>query len=254
MTKSQGTIIHTMLVLLIFLLASCGEAPAVTQPIPTASATPDVGALSTQVVATVYAAAKTSSAPSITPTQPTPTATYVPPVVRFDSDSNCRSGPGIKFPLLEVLKAGQTAEPLGYHSEGKYWVVKYSQGNEGCWVVADFVTPSGSIETLPNMTLPPTYTPEPAPAAPKLTTWDYSCEFANEICTVTLILEWQDLANNETGYSIFRNNELVANLSPNAITYTDIIYLGRNQAATYFVQAYNFDGAARSADIKIVIP
>lgn len=220
---------------------------------PVTISTPDVGAIQTQVVATVYAEALTASVPTITPTQFTPTPTYDPPKAHFDEDSNCRVGPGIKFVLVAIIKAGQTAELVGAPPQGNYWVVKNPSGNEACWVVRDFATPSGSVETLPTVGAPATYTPQPAPPAVTLKTWKYSCAYAaNNSSAVTINLEWDDLSDYEFGYNIYLNNKVIAGLGANSTAYTDITYLANGQAATYFVEAYNFDGVGRSREVKAI--
>jgi uncharacterized protein YraI len=242
------------IVFLTFLLSACSS-PA-TEP-PVISPSPDVSVLSTQAVATVYAAAQTASAPTATiatPILPTATPTFAKPVMHFDADTNCRSGPGIKFSLVGVIKAGQTAEPLGLPAQSNYWVVKSPTGNGDCWVVADYITPSGNMTMIPKVTAPPTYTPRPVPVAPALASWDFSCAYAfansQSASTVTVILKWQDSSEFEIGYGVYRNGELIASLSENATTYTDIAFLSYGETVSYYVEAYNYDGAARSKVVK----
>jgi hypothetical protein len=249
-----------IILLALFLQGSACSLPATQSP-PLATQQPltstlDVNALSTQVVATVYAAALTASAPPTTVTVSVPTITitpsYVKPELRFDDDTNCRGGPGIRFTLVRIFKAGEIAEPIGLPLQGNYWLVKSPSGSDICWVVGDFATPSGSVTQLPKMTIPPTYTALPVPIAPRLKSWDYSCAYANNACTVTVILVWEDLTDNESGYNIYRNSELIASLAPNANTFTDVTYLGYDQAVTYYVEVYNADGLrARTQDIKV---
>jgi hypothetical protein len=244
----RQNIIHIILSTMLLCACSLPEAEQ-----PTVTSGPDISALKTQAVATVYADALTASVPTITPTVLTSTPTYAKPAMHFDEDTNCRRGPGIKFELVEVIKAGQTAEPLG--AQGNYWVVKSSSGSGPCWVVADFATPSGEVAQLPKMTAPATYTPRPVPLAPALQSWDYSCEFvfnnSQSASTLTVVLKWQDLSASEVGYSVYRNKELVASLAENSTTYTDTTYLSYGDAATYYVEAYNYDNAARSREVKV---
>ena len=244
----RQNIIHIILSTMLLCACSLPEAEQ-----PTVTSGPDVSALKTQAVATVYAEALTASVPTITPTVLTPTPTYAKPAMRFDEDTNCRRGPGIKFELVEVIKAGQTTEPLG--AQGNYWVVKSPTGGETCWVVADFATPSGEVERLPKMTAPATYTPQPVPVAPVLNSWDFECEYASannqSASTVNVVLKWADSSGFEIGYSIYRNNELIADLPANSTKYTDTFYLSYADVATYYVQAYNYDGAARSKEVKV---
>ena len=246
-------------ILLVFILSSCSspvtaqaEQPVAEKPVVTA--TPDVNLLSTQAVATVYAAL-TAAAPTVTPTISIPTPTIVKPAIRFDADTNCRSGPGIKFELVAVIKAGQTAEPLGAPAQGNYWVVKNPAGSGSCWVVRDFATPAGTVAALPKMTAPPTYTAMPMPVAPALNSWDFECVYAytdtQSASTATVVLKWADSSDYEIGYSVYRNTELIADLPANSTTFTHTSFLSYAEVATYYVQAYNYDGAARSKEIKV---
>lgn len=239
-------------VLLIILLAAC-NLPTSKPPV---DPTPDANVLRTQAVATVFAAAPTTSVPELTPTVSlTSTPTDAKARIRFDVDTNCRSGPGIKFALVTIIKAGQIAEALGVPPQGNYWVVKSPSGSGACWVVADFATPSGNVGQLPKMTSPPTYTPQPAPLAPSLISWVYTCDLVSNNnqsgSTVTVVLKWQDMSNSEAGYNVYRNNQLIASLAANSTEYTEATFLGYGDALAYFIEAYNSDGAARSKGITI---
>jgi hypothetical protein len=233
------------------LLAACNA--SATEPAGTP--TPDIGVIKTQAVGTVIAAAKTAAVPTITPTVLTPTPTFVKPSIHFAEDTNCRSGPGVRFGLIKNIKAGETAEPVGQPVNGGYWVVKSPGRNEPCWVVAEFATPSGSIDRLPKMTTPPLPTPQPVPEAPTLTGWDFSCvyPFTNSQAgaTANVVLKWADPSPFIVGYGIYRNNTLITSPAATINTYTDTFYLSYGESATYYVLAYNYDGSARSKEITI---
>jgi hypothetical protein len=242
------------LLLLPFLLVAC-NLPATQSPM--ASPTPDVGALQTQAVATIYAGITASippiPSPTITPVLPTLTPTPALPKIYFAGDTNCRQGPGVRFPLVTVIKEGQTAKLAGKPQQGDYWVVVNPNGSGQCWVVRDFATPSGVNDDLAVVTAPPTYTSMPRPAAPALANWDFSCEYASadgQSFTITVQLRWHDMSESELGYNIYRNDELIASLPPDTTAYTDVTYLVVGQGVTYIIEAWNSDGVARSKPIN----
>ncbi len=234
--------------LALFVLAACNL------PAETIEPTVDVNFLQTQVVATVIAEV-TNSAPTSTAT-PLPTASPSPEPAKiyFSGDTNCRTGPGVKFALVSVLKEGQTVLLAGQPKEGDYWVVVNPDRSGLCWVVRDFATPIGSTDKLTIIVPPSTSTPMPLPLAPALVGWDYSCEYASansqSLSTITVELKWQDSSDYELGYNVYRNRELIASLPPDTIAYTDVTYLSFGQAAFYYVEAWNYDGTARSKEVK----
>jgi len=217
--------------------------------------TVDVATLKTQAVATVVAAAHATATTGSSPVVSTPTPTSDKMVLRFDADTNCRGGPDVRFERVAIIKAGQIVDAQGAPTQGNYWVVKNPNGSGLCWVVADFVTPSGNMGQLPKMTAPPTYTAQPAPRGPSLISWDYSCEFASNDnqsgSNVTVTLKWQDVSNNEQGYNVYRNDAQVVSLAANSVEYSETVYLGYGDTESYFIEAYNTDGTARSKVISI---
>jgi len=102
---------------------------------------------------------------------------------------------------------------------------------------------------VPTVTAPPTPTgnaPE-APTFPK-NGWSYYC-FGTGQADVTL--NWNDKADNETGYRILRNGEVIAELPANSTSFSESITLLSGQSATYQIEAYNLVGATRSAPITL---
>jgi hypothetical protein len=73
----------------------------------------------------------------------------------------------------------------------------------------------------------------------------------NHVCagsTYTVTLAWGDTANNETGYRVYRDTNLIATLGANATSYTDSPLTGGPYY--YVVEAYNDAGAASSSSAK----
>jgi uncharacterized protein YraI len=103
-----------------------------------------------------------------------PTATFGGPTVFVADQVNVRSGPNVKYELVGVLIAGQTAPALG-RSPGSEWIqIEYPGGPGGkAWVYAPLVSVrEGTLEGLPvaevppTATIPPTETPLPGSVLP----------------------------------------------------------------------------------------
>jgi hypothetical protein len=100
--------------------------------------------------------------PSLTPTV---TYTLTPSVVTLtvSGNTNCRTGPGTVYDLLDSLLVGQTAEVVGRDAAGENWVVKMpSNPTRTCWLWGRYATLSGNWEALPIIEPPPTPTPAPS--------------------------------------------------------------------------------------------
>lgn len=128
------------------------QTPVVTTPTIPATSTPEPTA--------------TSSIP------PTPTPTPLPgvPVATVNVDLNVRGGPGTAYPILGLLRAGQSAEITGRSNDGRWWQIKFPGvvGERG-WLAAEYVaarnTGNVPIVQAPSLPVPPTPTPRP-PAPP----------------------------------------------------------------------------------------
>lgn len=112
-----------------------------------------------------------SAAPQATPTntlQGTPTSSAV--LISVSTATNCRSGPGREYDLLDVLNVGETAEAVGQYPAANYWIIKRPHGTGVCWLWGEYVTVvGGEALLLPEMTPPPSPTPPPFPTPQPLT-------------------------------------------------------------------------------------
>jgi uncharacterized protein YgiM (DUF1202 family) len=163
-------------------------------------------------------------------------------VLSINENTNCRSGPGELYPVLLVLRAGQSVDIVGRSAEGNYWVVNRPDQSGTCWAWGEYATASGSIESVDRLAAPPTVTPSP-PTAPRALLYNFVCSF-NE---TTTNLTWTDAANNELGYRVLRNGQEIANLPANSNAYTDIAPSSVGRSFTYTVQAYNSGGVSPSS-------
>lgn len=101
--------------------------------------------------------------PVLTPTfSPSPTETLTPtpnyPRVTLGADSNCRSGPGLAYEILGLVKAGQTAEIVGQDVGQGYWIIRLpSNPVVLCWIWRASATVTGNAGGAP------IFTPQPTP-------------------------------------------------------------------------------------------
>ena len=187
-----------------------------------------------------------SPIPSITTTPPapeitgTPTLTITPPYSQpffsFSENINCREGPGIQYRVITLIRAGQQATGVGV--QGTYWIVNNPNGDGTCWIPNEFSTPSGSTWELPTVSSPPTITGVPL-AAPTWSNWEYFCTATSGNTTMTMTLKWTDHAQNETGYKVYRNGELVTTLGPDANTYVDNAAVSAGKELIYAIEVFN---------------
>ncbi|OGO38088.1 MAG: hypothetical protein A2Z03_10130 [Chloroflexi bacterium RBG_16_56_8] len=105
------------------------------------------------------------------------------------------------------------------------------------------------------MTPPPTPTPA-LPAAPGGLS-------ATRVCKTLLgppphlemtnaVLSWNDKADNEAGYNIYRDGSLIATLDPDSESFTDADPPGLDH--TYWVEAFNEAGSSNQKKIDVACP
>lgn len=114
-------------------------------------------------------AVEAATAATDTPTT-APTATAIPSAgIPLASPSglavNCRSSPGLSWPVAVILQPRQTAEIIGKTIDGEWLQVKNPSLAGGvCWVAASVVTTTGNISGVPVVAVPPTPTQLPTSA------------------------------------------------------------------------------------------
>ncbi|UCC86494.1 MAG: PKD domain-containing protein [Anaerolineales bacterium] len=109
--------------------------------------------------------------PTATPTEElpaTPTATPQPkdPMATASTDVNIRSGPGIAYSVLGVLRSGQQAKITGISTDSSWWQIEFSgAASERGWLSAKYVTTQDmqDIPVVQAPSLPATPTPQPTP-------------------------------------------------------------------------------------------
>lgn len=108
--------------------------------------------------ATLTLAPAFTSTPAFTFT-PAFTSTPSFPYVTLSVATNCRSGAGKTFTLIDTFMPGQTIEVLGKDPTGQYWYVR-SPNNQTvfCWLWGFYAT-GGNLGTVAMFTPPPSPTP-----------------------------------------------------------------------------------------------
>lgn len=108
-----------------------------------------------------------ASPPPPAPTvSPPPTPAPGQPTLTTSTDLNIRGGPGTAYPVLGLLRAGQTAEITGVSLDGQWWQIKFSGvPDERGWLAAQFVTAEnvGNVPVVQAPPLPETPTPTATP-------------------------------------------------------------------------------------------
>jgi hypothetical protein len=184
----------------------------------------------------------------------TPTAVSIvtktgtgPAALTVTENTNCRSGPGINYKKVTVIPANTSVEIVASYSSGYYWIVKAPDGSGECWILGELGTVSGDVTVLPNVT-PVAGQDTGVPAKPSVK-WNYFCNAITGQADVSLT--WADKADNESGYRVYRNGAVVAELPPNSTKFAETITLLAGQSAGYNVEAFNQFGTASSSVITL---
>ena len=77
-----------------------------------------------------------------------------------DENVNIRTGPGVDYENVGILKQGENAAIIAYNNDSTWWAIRYPNPPLDIgWVSADYVTQTGDV----------TIVPTPMPGAPILT-------------------------------------------------------------------------------------
>jgi PKD repeat protein/uncharacterized protein YraI len=137
----------------------------------------------------------TPGQPTSTPTQvvtgaPTTTPQPGKPAATAITDLNIRAGPGTAYPVLGVLRAGQSAEVTGVSADSGWWQIQFSGAAEGHgWLAAQYVTAQNTgnvpvvqappLPATPTPTSTPTPTATPTPTSTPVVISDWRAEYYN---------------------------------------------------------------------------
>ena len=87
------------------------------------------------------------------------------------------------------------------------------------------------------------------PAHPQRQAYPIGIIFAG-LANVTVNLKWTDRAEDESGYRIYRGDELVTELPPNSTAFSEVIDVDAGENITYRIEVVNSAGASSSSPIS----
>jgi hypothetical protein len=245
-------VIFAFIALLVAALA-CNMPGSQPTETPTATAGEDLAATITALALVMEDSTSTSTAePSETPTLAV-TGTASVPMVSVSTATNCRAGVTVLSEILWALQPGNKAEVVGKYTPLNYWLIKMPGGGGECWLWGQYATVEGDISSIPEVQPPPT--PEGATATSTATTEALAgpvpAAVSNLTYTITCLdlgggqkqfngglLQWQDNADNEDGFHVFRNGNQIASLAGDSESYH------YTSPGTYGVEAFNANGAS----------
>ena len=99
--------------------------------------------------------------------------------------------------------------------------------------MAQEVAITGNTQNIPTVTPPPSTTTG-VPDAPSNLSYSYQCASLTE---AAITLTWKDVANDESGYRVYRDDNLIAELPANSTTYTDNTSRSPGSVFSYSVEA-----------------
>jgi hypothetical protein len=95
-------------------------------------------------------------------------------------------------------------------------------------------------------TVPPTAA---SPNAPIWSVYHYTCNLAVGGGTMTMNLGWTDRSNNEEGFNIYRDGQVIATLAPDSTSFVDVAFVATGKALNYSVEAFNKDWRGSTSTI-----
>ena len=241
-------------ILLIAAILACNLPSAEQVPPPSDAQT--AAALTVQAMLTVPVTASATEPQSIIAVTPSATATaitatitptYSVPMLTVKEQTNCRKGPGQDYEIVFTYLPNKKLTILGRYDPGNFWLVKSDESPTGqCWLWGEYVEVTGSYWAVSSVTPPPTMTKAP-PQAPSIQEWNYSCSGG----TMTFTVSWTDRADGESGYRIYRNGEVIAELPANSTSYVDSSSPVSGESVEYYINVYGPYGTANSPPMKM---
>jgi hypothetical protein len=116
----------------------------------------------------------------------------------------------------------------------------------------NIVTPTQRAYIAPNITS--TVNASPVSTlfplnTPAWSAYSYTCELADGGGIMTMNLAWADRSNNEDGYRVYRDKQVIATLAPNSTSYVDVAFVTNGKMLNYSIEAFNKDWQASGRTI-----
>lgn len=83
------------------------------------------------------------------------------PFARILTDTRCRLGPGVNYPILTYLSPGQLLPIIGRDANRTWWQVTLPDPSAGCWLADDVIDTQGDTGQVPQQQAPPPPSPTP---------------------------------------------------------------------------------------------
>ncbi len=108
------------------------------------------------VAATNVVAPTNTQIPVATAAAPAETATPSKPMLSVSVNTNCRSGPGIKYPITgAILTNGSFEITAQAPASTPYLIIRNPDGGADCWAWLEHATVAGVVTNLPILPIPP---------------------------------------------------------------------------------------------------
>ena len=231
-----------------FILASCGSqgnvvATAIVVDTPTASPVP--AQVMPTATATLAPVATDTPVPTVAPTATTaataaPTVSLVAQVIP-SLNAYCRKGPGTGYDPITFLTNGVAYNVVGRNSLNTWWLVQVP-GNLTCWMGDPGASLQGPVAQAPIVLAPPQLN------TPSLFVGSYVCNTTSLTHTLGVSLNWAAV-DGATGYRLYRNGEVLAEVAPTITAYHDNAPLKVD--LLYELEAFNQYGVANRLLVRI---
>lgn len=207
--------------------------------LPSPTGGPAAPGIQTAAAQTVQAVLTPLGSPTAVPTSGPAVTQSSAPILTVDDNTNCRTGPGTNYAKVTTIPAGTSVQVVARYGGGTYWIVNPPNVAENCWISGELGKVTGDTSTLPEVT-PEAGADSDAPARPGSLFYNYFCSGGE----VTTTLTWEDAANNENGYRVYRFDTVIVDLPPNSTQYVDTVTVAGGTQLQYRVEAYNSAGAS----------
>lgn len=99
------------------------------------------------------------------------------PIADVKIGANCRSGPGMDYPVLDILAQGLSLPINGRNPQGTWWQVLNANIQRNCWLAGNVIDLSGDTNSVPVIAVAP---PEPTPTDTPVHVAPFKCAQYNQ--------------------------------------------------------------------------
>jgi len=188
---------------------------------------------------------------TLVPVTPTPSPTPMPPIAHVGGSVPCYADATKDAEILAMVEIGDGLEIIGEARAGNYWVVQPDGIDGYCWLESQYVTVEGDTGTVRHIV--PTLIPPPV--APLNIHAEVLCERDGETRkrAAYALLSWEDVAS-ETGYRIYKGDELIIELPPDQTSYRAFVATfgaAHNGNVIFYFEAFNKSGSSERVELQV---